>query len=96
MKLAIDREGAETIALRALAWVIGAEAERDAFLAAGGLAPAALARRATEPEVLLAVLDFLLAEDRRVLAFCAEAGIAPEALAAVRAALPGGADLHWT
>lgn len=96
MKTPVDIEGAETIALKALAWILGADDQRDAFLAEGGLGPADLVRRADTPEVLLAVLDFLLAEDRRVLAFAAEAGIPAESLAAVRAALPGGAEMHWT
>lgn len=92
----MHRDNAETVALKALAWVIGAEAERDAFLAASGFAPADLMQRAGEAEVLLAVIDFILTEDRRVIGFCDSAGLAYDSLAAVRAALPGGDDHHWT
>ncbi|MCA0271644.1 MAG: DUF3572 domain-containing protein [Proteobacteria bacterium] len=90
------RDEAETVALKALGWIIGAEDQRDGFMAVSGLAPEDLMRRAGEPEVLLAVMDFLLAEDRRVIAFCDAAGQRCDTLATVRAALPGGEEVHWT
>lgn len=90
------QEFAETVALRALGW-LAAEADRlDGFLAVSGMAPGQLRARAQEPEVLAAVLDFLLAEDARVLDFAGAAGLAPEAVAAARRALPGGELPHWT
>lgn len=46
--------------------------------------------------MLLAVLDFLLSDDGMVLAFCAEAGLAPHAPMAALMALQGGAGMHWT
>ncbi|MGL4280653.1 MAG: DUF3572 domain-containing protein [Albidovulum sp.] len=90
------RDEAETVALKALGWIVGADDQRDGFLAVSGLAPEDLMRRAGEPEVLLAVMDFLLAEDRRVIAFCDAAGLRYDTLASVRAALPGGEEVHWT
>ena len=92
----MGRDEAETVALKALGWILGADEERSAFLSASGLGPDDLMLRAGEAELLLAVMDFLLAEDRRVIAFCDVAGLRYETLAAVRHALPGGADLHWT
>lgn len=92
----MKRDEAETMALKALGWIVSADEERDAFLSASGLSPQDLMRRAGEPEVLLAVMDFLLSEDRRVIAFCDAAGLRYDALADVRAALPGGEEIHWT
>lgn len=90
------RDEAETVALKALAWIVGTEDQRSPFLSVSGLAPEDLMRRAGEPEVLLAVMDFLLGEDRRVIAFCDAAGLRYETLATIRAALPGGEEVHWT
>lgn len=90
------REVAETLALRALAWVLADEGQAGAFVAATGTDPRDLARLAREPEFLGAVLDFLLADEARLLAFCDAEGVAPEAPMHVRAALPGGDLPHWT
>lgn len=90
------REDAETVGLRALAWLAAEEGLLDVFLGASGLAAEDLRHRAGEVEVLAAVLDFLLMDDRWVLDFAAEAGLPPEAVAQARAALPGGALPHWT
>ena len=42
------------------------------------------------------MLDFLLTDDRLVIAFCDDAGLPYTAPAEARAALPGGATMHWT
>lgn len=90
------RDDAETVALKVLAWIVDADEHRDVFLSVSGLGADDLMRRVGEPELLLAVMDFVLADDRRVVAFCDAAGLRYETLAAVRSALPGGEDVHWT
>jgi len=45
---------------------------------------------------LAAVMDFLLADDRRVLDFCAAQGLRPDAALRARAHLPGADLPHWT
>ena len=45
---------------------------------------------------LMAILDFLLGDEDLLLAFCAEAGVAPTVPARARAALPGGDAPNWT
>lgn len=80
---------AETLALKALAFLAHSQEEIDRFVALSGVAPADLRARADEPEFLAAVLDFLLADDTRVTGFCEEAGIDPRELHAARRALPG-------
>ena len=80
---------AETLALKALAFLAHSQEEIDRFVALSGVAPADLRARADEPEILAAVLDFLLTDDTRVTGFCEEAGIDPRELHAARRALPG-------
>jgi hypothetical protein len=92
----IGRESAETIAAQALAWVAG-DAERiNAFLNLSGLSPGELMAQAADPRILGAVLDFLMTEDRLVIEFCDEVGLAYTVPQAARAALPGGEVWHWT
>ncbi|RID91937.1 DUF3572 family protein [Gemmobacter lutimaris] len=90
------REAAETLAIRALGWLVSQEELLPGFLAATGSAPADLPARVADPEFLAAVMDFLLAEDAMVVAFCESAGLPYEAPMQARAALPGGDLPHWT
>jgi hypothetical protein len=94
--MADRREHAETVALAALAWLAAEETGLSAFLWASGMTAADLRARAGEPEVLAAVLDHVMADDGRVIAFCADQGLAPQVLAGLRAALPGGGLPNWT
>lgn len=96
MNTSIGRDTAETVSLRALAWLLQDEAHRSAFLSASGLSPDDLRQRAGEPDILLAVIDFVLGDDTRVVAFCDVAGLPYAMLTSVRAALPGGAEYNWT
>lgn len=87
---------AEVVGLQALAWVAADEGRLAAFLAATGADIGALRTRAADPSLLAAVLDFVLQDDRTVLAFAAAQDLPPQAAAAARAALPGGDLPHWT
>ena len=89
-------QAAETVALSALGWIAADEARAGAFLGAAGASPSDLRARASEPEFLGFVLDFLLADEEALLAFCAEANLAPEAPFRARHTLPGGDAPHWT
>lgn len=90
------RESADVVALQALTWLIGHDELRPVFLAATGASAADLRDRAGDPDLLASVLDFLLMEDAWIRDFCAETGLPGEAVMRARAALPGGADPHWT
>lgn len=82
------RADAEVLGLRALQYL----AETDAlepFCAESGIDQASVGRRAAEPDLLAAVLDFVLQEDARLLGLCDTAGIRPETVAAARRLLPG-------
>ncbi|WP_340107196.1 DUF3572 domain-containing protein [Pikeienuella sp. HZG-20] len=92
----MNRAAAEIIALRALAWIVADETLSGAFLAASGADAAELRTRAGDAEFLAFVLDFLLSDERAVLAFCAASGEKPDAPLIARTALPGGDLPNWT
>lgn len=90
------QEFAETLALRALCWIVGSPEMLPVFLGATGLSATDLGARTAEPELLVSVLDFLLLDDAWVIAFCDAARYDYGDPLAARQALPGGAEPHWT
>ncbi len=89
----MDLDRAQALALNALGFLTEDERAMESFLALSGAAPATLAQRATDPEFLGGVLDFLLQDEVRLLAFCEAAGVAPQMPARARAVLGGGTDV---
>jgi len=89
----MDRDFAETVALRALDWLLGHDDLRGVFLGSTGAVQFA---GEIPPELLLAALDFLCMDDAWVIGFCEAAGYAYEVPNAARAGLPGGAVPDWT
>jgi hypothetical protein len=89
-------ENAQVLALQALAWIASEDQVLPLFLAATGAGLADLRAQAAEPEFQGAVLDFLLQDDARVVAFCDGHGHPYSAPLSARLALPGGAETHWT
>jgi hypothetical protein len=86
----MERDAAESIALQALTFVAGNTAHLERLLGESGLTVEDLLRGdAAEPTLLAGILDFVLADEARVLAFCAHAGLAPDRPARARAQLPG-------
>jgi hypothetical protein len=65
-------ERAETIGLNGLAFLAGLPEWMERFLRLSGLEPSILRARASDPDFLRAVLDFLLTEDVLVTDFCNE------------------------
>ena len=94
--MSMRRETAETLALQALGWIAAEEDLMPVFLGASGIGLDDLRARAGEPEVLAAVLDFLLMDDAWVTSCAATLGTRPEQLWQARQALPGGGEVHWT
>ncbi len=90
------QDSAESLALQALGWLAGQDEVFNTFLAQAGSDAAELRARATEPEVLGSVLDFLLSDEALLMRFCAEAGLQPDAPMRARGLLPGGDVPHWT
>lgn len=76
-----------TLALDALVWTLGDDDRAGRLLAVTGLDAGDLRARLTDPAVLGASLDFLLANERDLVA-CAEAlNVRPEAFARAAAEL---------
>lgn len=80
----------------ALTHIIAESHLRESFLSASGLAPSGLMQLAADPGFLAGVLEFLLADEAALLAFCEERGIKPAEPALARAILPGGGAPEWT
>lgn len=89
-------EQAEIIAIQALGHIAGDDELLFAFFDITGLSPDDLRARATEPEILGGVLDFLMMDEARLLAFCDAAELRPELPGIARTLLPGGEEVHWT
>jgi hypothetical protein len=92
----MQRDAAQVLALQALAWLASDDEIFPVFLGATGASLSDLRSRASDPDFLSAVLDFLLTDDRWVVAFCDSRGHPYTAPQAARSALPGGAEMNWT
>lgn len=90
------RETAETLALQALSWLLSDPQLLNDFLGVTGASAAELSANAQRPEFLASVLDFLLMEDRWIMAFCDAFALDYGQPMRARAALPGGEALNWT
>ncbi len=85
----MHRDEAITLTLQALAHIAADEKSLRALQAQTGLDADGIRQATGHPELLGGILDFLLADERLLLSFCAHAGIAPETPARARLALPG-------
>jgi len=92
----ISQDNAEVFAARVLAWLAQDHERIAGFLAWSGDNPATFRDRLRDPGLLLAVVDFLMADEALLLEACAALGVPPQTPGQARAALPGGADIHWT
>ena len=89
-------EAGQVLALEALSWLAADDEIFPAFLDATGANLADLRMRAGDLDFLGAVLDFLLMNDRWVVAFCDHHRHPYTAPQAARAILPGGGETNWT
>ena len=90
------QDDAETFALRALTWLAGNDELMPVFLGSTGASADDLRMRASDPEFLGSVLDFLMMDDAWIVAFCDAEGLDYQSPGMARAALPGGGSVHWT
>ena len=72
------------IALRALAATLGEQRLAERFLSLSGIEPPELRQRASDPDVLTALLRFLEAHEPDLLAIAEELGVEPAILVAAR------------
>jgi hypothetical protein len=70
MTLSMTRSSAETLALKALGWLINSPDDLGRFLNISGCGTAELRARASDPVFLGAVLEFMLSDDSVLSAFC--------------------------
>lgn len=87
----LTRDDAETLAIQAVAFLAGQEDHFLRFVALTGTSVDAVRESLGDPAVLGAVLDFVLADEALLLAFCASVSIAPDRPGRARRLLPGGA-----
>lgn len=94
--MAMTQATAELLAVQVLGWLAQDHARIAAFLAASGTASGSLRDRVQEPEFLLAIIEFLMADEAMLLECSTALDIPPQTPADARAALPGGMPIHWT
>jgi hypothetical protein len=90
------QESAEIFALRALAWLAANDDLMPVFLGATGASEDDLRARASDPDFLGALLDFIMMDDAWVMAFCDSIAVPYDRIMEARQNLPGGAQVHWT
>ena len=95
-KVTNAQQSAQILALTVLTWVLGQDELVGAFLNATGAAPQDMGGLAQTPLFQGAILDFLMEEDARVIAFCDDHQLPYTAIQTARAALPGAQYMHWT
>lgn len=88
------REEAETVAVKALAFVAADPELLPRFLAITGIEANSIRRAAAEPGFLAGVLQFILAHEPTLLRFAEETGTPPAAVGKALRALPLGDDDH--
>lgn len=92
----LSADASETLALKALAWLVTNDELLPVFLGATGASEADIRARVSDPEFLGSVLDFLMMDDAWVIAFCDASEIKYDLPMQARAVLVGAADTHWT
>lgn len=95
-KVTKSQQAAEIMALTALTWVLGQDELVGAFLNATGTTPQDLGALTQTPLFQAAILDFLMEDDTRIMAFCDAQSLPYTSVQTARAALPGAQYLHWT
>jgi uncharacterized protein DUF3572 len=80
---------AQSVAVRALAFIAADDDRLSRFLSLTGLGPHNLRTAAAEPAFLSSVLDYLAGDEELLVSFAADAGLKPDAVARAREALCG-------
>jgi hypothetical protein len=83
----MTNETAAFVGISALSFLAQDRGRLERFLSLTGLSPERLMREAAVTETLIAVLDYLLADESLLLTFAASAGVRPDDIAPARSAL---------
>lgn len=86
---------AQSVAVAALTWIAGNDDMLNRFLALTGIEASQIRQAAGEPGFLAGVLDFLLAHEPSLMAFCDQTETDPETVARAREALISPHDNKW-
>ena len=87
-----NREAAEAVAVQALGFLVEDGDRLSRFLALSGLNPSEIRAAASEPGFLAGVLDHIVSDDRLLIAFAEQSGLAPAEIEGSHAALTGGGE----
>jgi hypothetical protein len=79
----------ESVALRVLGCLVSDSERLERFLSLTGLRPDTIRAEASKPEFLLAVLDYVAADEALLVAIAGELELPPEAVAAAQHRLGG-------
>ena len=85
-------EAGRSLAVSGLAFIAADSDRLSRFLNLTGLGPHNLRTAAADPAFLNSVLDYLVGDEQLLLAFAADAGLKPEAVARAHAALRGPSE----
>ncbi len=80
----LNREGAEQLAIRALAFLANEPEELGRFLALAGLGPETIRTAASDPGFLAGVLEYFMENEPLLLVFAAREKVRPTLFAAAR------------
>ena len=92
MKQSANLEAGRSVAVSGLAFIAADSDRLSRFLNLTGLGPHNLRTAAADPAFLDSVLDYLVGDEALLLAFAADAGLKPEAVARAHAALRGPSE----
>ena len=85
----MNPDQAATVALKGLAWLMNFDGELNRFLELSGLVRTDVRERANEPEFLVSLLDFLLANEGLLVDFCQDTSIEARSVHTARHVLAG-------
>jgi Protein of unknown function (DUF3572) len=88
-KQSASLQAGRSLAVSGLAFIAADSDRLSRFLNLTGLGPHNLRTAAADPAFLDSVLDYLVGDEQLLLAFAADAGLKPEAVARAHAALRG-------
>lgn len=89
-------DDAEIYALKAANWLLSNQELLDLFMGSTGVSENTIKSDIQNTVFLVAVLDFLLLDDKWVVEACDAMKLQPELMQTARLFLPGGDQVNWT
>ena len=89
-------DDAEIYALKAANWLLSNQELLDLFMGSTGVSENTIKSDIQNTVFLVAVLDFLLLDDKWVIEACDSMELQPELMQTARLTLPGGDQVNWT